>query len=75
MNLNRNKIIEIEFTDDKSLNRFGIYTKKSTSSNSIKTSFLDWHIDINSAKMDSLLQTIHWTKDQFQRWKSSLKML
>jgi len=65
-----NKSIEIEFKNNKTLFRFGIQTyypeEKAT------TTFLDWDIEINSDKMDSLLCTIDWTQNHLMELKKKL---
>jgi hypothetical protein len=63
-----NKFIEIEFRDDKTTGRFGIYDTETET----VTQFLGWDIEIAGNTMDSLLNTIGWTRNQIIELKKKL---
>ena len=65
----KNKIVEIEFEDDKTISRLGIYSTDSTKSG---TNFLDWNLQINSKKTDSIIQTINWNTETLSEIKRKL---
>ena len=63
------KFIEIEFENNKTLFRFGI---QDINQKTNETLFLGWSIKTNSAKMDSLLNTIGWTQNHLKELKKKL---
>jgi hypothetical protein len=69
----RNTKVEIEFTNNKELERFGIYrTSKDKSNINTLTTFLDWHVQINSARTDSIITTLGWTRETIKTIKQKL---
>lgn len=65
-----NKYIEIEFTSDSKISRFGVYLDDSISNND--SDFLDWNLEVGSSKVDSLIQTIGWTRATLTQIKRKL---
>jgi len=66
------KFVEIEFTNNKTLNRFGIQEINYKKDRPGKSLFLDWDIKIHSHKMDSLLNTLGWTQKNLTELKEKL---
>lgn len=67
----RNKFVEIEFENDKELARFGI-TPLDNADGNYGTSFLEWHLKINTPRMDSILSTIGWSRATLKTLKRKL---
>ena len=61
------KSIEIEFENDNTLGRFGI-----RDFNSNRPMFLEWHLEINTERMDSILKPIGWTRETLKTLKRKL---
>ncbi|MGB0391858.1 MAG: hypothetical protein ACPGD5_09820 [Salibacteraceae bacterium] len=59
--------VEIEFENDNKLGRFGI---KDYNSNG--PMFLEWDLEINTERMDSVLKPIGWTRDTLKTLKDKL---
>ena len=62
------KTVEIEFADDDQLFRFGFAPRDT---NNISW-FLDWNIDIESDRMDSINDLLGWNRETLQRLKAKL---
>lgn len=56
----KNKFVEIEFDDDNTLFRFGVYSIDTTTKNLILPGFLNWHLKTSSNEVDSVIKTIGW---------------
>ena len=59
--------VEIEFENNNTLGRFGI---KDT--NSKGPMFLEWDLDINTERMDSIIKPIGWTRETLKTLKDKL---
>lgn len=67
-----NRFVEIEFEDDNTLVRFGIKALDSTAGNPNGPMFLEWDLKTNTAKMDSLIQPMGWTRETLKELKEKL---
>ncbi|MEC5395302.1 hypothetical protein [Bergeyella sp. RCAD1439] len=65
----KDKIVEIEFENNKEIRRFGIYYIDSTKR---KNNFLDWDLKIESNRTDSIIKTINWDNEILKTLKSKL---
>lgn len=63
-----NKFVEIEFEDKNTLGRFGI--KELNQSN--KKMYLEWDVEINSERTDSIISTLGWTRETLKQLKRKL---
>lgn len=69
----KNKKIEIEFTNNNQIERFGIYTIDSLSNGIIAhDTFLDWRLKVTAKKTDSLITTLGWTRQTLMIIKNKL---
>ncbi|WP_417884772.1 hypothetical protein [Zunongwangia sp.] len=68
----KNRIVEIEFKDNNTLGRFGIKALDSKSLIPNKTIFLDWNLKISTAKMDSIIKPIEWSRETLKKLKEKL---
>lgn len=68
----KNNFVEIEYENDNTLGRFGIKTVDTTPGNSKGSTFLDWDLKVNSAKMDSLIEPMGWTRETLITLKDKL---
>lgn len=68
----KNRFVEIEFEDDNTLGRFGIKALDSTAGNPNGSMFLDWDLKTNTAKMDSLIEPMGWTRETLKELKEKL---
>jgi hypothetical protein len=68
----KNRFVEIEFEDDNRLERFGIRALDSTAGNPNGPMFLEWDLKTNTAKMDSLIQPMGWTRETLKELKEKL---
>lgn len=59
--------VEIEFENDNTLGRFGI-----KDSNSNGPMFLEWDLEINTVRMDSIIKPIGWTRETLKELKEKL---
>lgn len=59
--------VEIEFENDNTLGRFGI---KDYNSNG--PMFLEWDLEINTERMDSIIKPIGWTRETLKKLKDKL---
>jgi hypothetical protein len=71
----KNRFVEIEFSDDNTLFRFGIKTLHSTSGDPNGTMFLEWDLKINTQRMDSIIKPIGWTRETLKTLKDKLDKL
>jgi len=67
----QNKFVEIEFENNRELSRFGIATLDKTNENFERT-FLEWNLQINTLRMDSILSTIGWNRTTLKNLKEKL---
>jgi len=68
----KNKFVEIEFKDDNTLYRFGITTFGLSKENSKSPMFLEWNLNTNTSRMDSIIQQLGWTRETFKTIKEKL---
>jgi hypothetical protein len=68
------KHVEIEFTDDHTLGRFGVSSLNSVTGAVIYPIFLDWNLSSTSPRVDSVLATLHWTTGTLQQLKHKLDL-
>jgi hypothetical protein len=68
----KNRFVEIEFEDDNTLGRFGIKALDSTAGNPNGPMFLEWDLKTNTAKMDSLIEPMGWTRETLKTLKEKL---
>lgn len=68
-----NRFVEIEFEDKNTIGRFGISELDSITGRPNKSIFLDWHLKIDSEKIDSLLRTLNWTESTLIELKDKLE--
>jgi len=68
----KNRFVEIEFEDDNTLGRFGIRALDSTAGNPDGPMFLEWDLKTNTAKMDSLIQPMGWTRETLKDLKEKI---
>ena len=67
-----NRFVEIEFEDDNTLLRFGIKAIDSTAGNPNGPVFLERDLKTNTAKMDSLINPMGWTRETLRSLKEKL---
>lgn len=67
-----NRFVEIEFEDDNTLGRFGIRVLDSTTENLNGPMFLDWNLKTNTSKMDSLIESLGWSRETLILLKQKL---
>lgn len=68
----KNRFVEIEFENDNTLGRFGIKVLDSTAGNPNGPMFLEWDLKTNTAKMDSLIEPMGWTRETLKTLKEKL---
>jgi hypothetical protein len=68
----KNRFVEIEFSDDNTLFRFGIKALDSTAGDPNGTMFLEWDLKINTQRMDSIIKPIGWTRETLKTLKDKL---
>ncbi len=68
----KNRFVEIEFDNDNTLGRFGIKALDSTAGNPNGPMFLEWDLKTNTAKMDSLIEPMGWTRETLKTLKEKL---
>ena len=66
------KIVEIEFESNQKIARLAVTNLNSTSQNFSEKYFCEWDLNINSYKVDSILQGLSWTKSTLADIKSHL---
>lgn len=62
------KLVEIEFKNNQTLSRFGIYERDSL----YKKTFLEWDVEINTERTDSIIHSLGWTKETLKLLKGKL---
>ena len=67
-----NRFVEIEFEDDNTLGRLGIKALDSTAGNPNDPMFLEWDLEINTSRMDSIIQPMGWTRETLRTLKDKL---
>ncbi|HET6558604.1 MAG TPA: hypothetical protein VFG54_14895 [Prolixibacteraceae bacterium] len=67
-----NRFVEIEFEDDNTLGRFGIKALDSNAGNPNGSIFLEWDLEINTTRMDSIIQPMGWTRETLRILKGKL---
>jgi len=68
----KNRFVEIEFSDDNTLGRFGIKASDSTAGDSNGSMFLEWDLKINTQRMDSIIKPMGWTRETLKTLKEKL---
>jgi hypothetical protein len=68
----KDKFVEIEFEDDNTLSRFGISTLDTIKSDSIKRMFLEWDLETDTPRIDSIINTLGWTRETLKIIKQKL---
>ena len=68
----KNRFVEIEFSDDNTLGRFGIKALGSTAGDPNGTMFLEWDLKINTQRMDSIVKLIGWSRETLKTLKEKL---
>lgn len=68
----KNKQVEIEFENNRTLFRFGIYPLDTTPMSKNGFNFLEWDLKINSKKMDSIIKIIGWSRETLKMIKEKL---
>ena len=69
----KNRTVEIEFTNDNTLSRFGIYALDSTAGDPHDPGFEEWDLKTNTSRMDSIIKPIGWTRETFKTLKQKLR--
>ncbi|HMH23634.1 MAG TPA: hypothetical protein VK563_17730 [Puia sp.] len=67
----QNRKVEIEFSSNSLLGRFGVSTTDATGS-IIYPIFLKWDLKTTSVQVDSVITTLHWTQQTLQVLKAKL---
>lgn len=67
-----NRFVEIEFSSDHKLYRFGIEELVSTSGDVTEPMFLEWNLSTETSKMDSLLKSLGWSRETLAELKEKL---
>ena len=68
----KDKFVEIEFEDDNTLTRFGIATIDTTKNDSNKAMFLEWDLETDTPRMDSIIKPLGWTRETLKTIKHKL---
>lgn len=68
----KNRFVEIEFSGDKQLFRFGIKALDSTAGDITSPMFLEWDLSTETAKMDSLIKPMGWSRATLVELKEKL---
>jgi hypothetical protein len=68
----KDKIVEIEFENNKKIARLAVTNLNSTSKNYSERYFCAWDLPVNSYEVDSVLQRLGWTKETIMQLKSRL---
>ncbi|MFT3911439.1 MAG: hypothetical protein QM737_18595 [Ferruginibacter sp.] len=66
------KIVEIEFENDKEIARLAVTNLKPSSSNYSDQYFCDWNLGIHSKQVDSVIQSLKWKRETLTEIKSWL---
>lgn len=67
-----NRFVEIEFSDDNTLGRFGIKALDSTAGDPNGPMFLEWDLKTNTQRMDSIIKPLGWTRETLKTLKEKL---
>jgi len=68
----KNRFVEIEFSSDHELYRFGIKVLDSTAGDITGPMFLEWNLSTETAKMDSLIRPMGWSRATLAELKEKL---
>jgi hypothetical protein len=68
----KNRFVEIEFDNDKTLTRFGIKPLDKTAGDPNGPMFLEWDLQINTERMDSIIKPMGWTRETLKTLKEKL---
>lgn len=64
----KDKFVEIEFEDDNTLSRFGISSLDTANTRM----FLEWDLETDTPRMDSIIKPLGWTKETLKTIKQKL---
>ncbi len=67
-----NRFVEIEFSSDHKLSRFGIKALDSTAGDITAPMFLEWNLSTETPKMDSLIRPMGWNRETLAELKEKL---
>ncbi|SMC60838.1 hypothetical protein [Pedobacter nyackensis] len=68
----KNRFVEIEFSSDHELARFGIKALDSTAGDITEPMFLEWDLSTETEKMDSLIKPMGWSRATLAELKEKL---
>ncbi|MDD3281460.1 MAG: hypothetical protein PHC83_07800 [Bacteroidales bacterium] len=68
----KNRFVEIEFSDDNTLGRFGIKALDTTAGDPNGPMFLEWDLKINTQRLDSIIKPMGWTRETLKTLKEKL---
>lgn len=68
----KNRFVEIEFSSDHKLARFGIKALDSTAGDITEPMFLEWDLSTQTAKIDSLIKPMGWSRATLVELKEKL---
>jgi len=68
----KNRFVEIEFDNDNTLTRFGIKPLDKTAGDPNGPMFLEWDLQINTERMDSIIKPMGWTRETLKILKEKL---
>jgi len=68
----KNRFVEIEFDNDNTLTRFGIKPLDKTAGDPNGPMFLEWDLQINTERMDSIIKPMGWTRETLKALKERL---
>jgi hypothetical protein len=68
----KNRYVEIEFDNDNTLTRFGIKPLDKTAGDPNGPMFLEWDLQINTERMDSIIKPMGWTRETLKKLKDKL---
>jgi len=68
----KNRFVEIEFSSDHELARFGIKALDSTAGDITEPMFLEWDLSTETEKMDSLIKPMEWSRATLAELKEKL---
>jgi hypothetical protein len=64
--------VEIEFEDDDTLDRFEFSSLHSDPSGGFHRGFLEWNLETDAKRMDSIIEPLGWTQQTFHKLKLKL---
>jgi hypothetical protein len=70
--VSKHRFVEIEFENSTTLFRFGIEALDTTVGNPYGPQYLDWDVNINSNKVDSVIKPLGWSRETLNKIKYKL---